>query len=578
MKTWEIVNRRLIAKALAELSYEQILNPKRLSEGTYRVELSHGVNYEFTAWQTIWDYLRIDVESIVRNPALPELRADQFYLDTKVQHGMSDITLANFLEELYRTQWSDLKTIERQESHKDQDLLALEDDVLQTLLDGHPKALVNKGRIGWSQSDLQNFAPESAEPFQLHWLAVRNDSVLEEFAKGFDSIARLHSTMSRGEAENLQKRLLDLGLDQNNYALIPCHPWQWNEVIIFHYQNEIQNQSLVSLGVFGDFYRPQTSLRTLSNVTNPRHLQIKLPVSILNTSCVRGIDGKYIPISPRLTEVIRGIAKADPQLQNLVVLGDVSGAFVTHPQYSQIEEAPYRFKEFLGCIWRDSPQSLLDSGEKCILTATLFHKPANQRALITQIIERSGLTTEAWLAAYFETVLIPLYHLQLKHGIGLVAHGQNIMLALKDFKPSKLVIKDFQGDLRLLDKDIPELDVFSKDLKSLLTRLPAAYLIHDLLTGHMVTVLRFVSAVLKEEQNFPEEEFYSILRKTLLDYHNSVPEYEGRLDSLGMLAPSIPRVLVNKVRFHIGYGDSALRPLPMVGTDLINPLYEARHV
>jgi aerobactin synthase len=34
----------------------------------------------------------------------------------------------------------------------------------------------------------------------------------------------------------------------------------------------------------------------------------------------------------------------------------------------------------------------------------------------------------------------------------------------------------------------------------------------------------------------------------------------------------MPRVLVNKVRFKIGYADSHERPVPMVGDELLNPI------
>ncbi|MES2745824.1 MAG: IucA/IucC family protein [Bdellovibrionota bacterium] len=565
MNDWEVVNRKIVAKALAELSYEQILKP---SENGV-LNLSSGVSYTFKSWKTTWDFLRIDESSLMRSPE-SEIAADQFYLDIRPELNVSDITFANFLEELHRTLYSDMQTLERQRNFKDQNWVDLDEGVLQSLLDGHPKALVNKGRMGWSTSDLEQFSPESGSTFKLHWLAVRKDHIEQSLALDMDAQTLLQRTMTPKSLHDFQQSLSEDLLKE--YDLIPVHPWQWNEVIPFHYQKELRNGTIRYLGVHGDFYRPQTSLRTLSNTQDPAKLQIKLPVSILNTSCVRGIEGKYILLAPALTKIMKDLCSNDPVLSRVQVLGDEAGVFVKQTTFHSIDEAPYRYKELLGAVWRESPNQFLKSDEKCLLTATLFHK-----GFLASLIARSEISTEAWLTRYFETIVIPLYHLQLKYGVGLVAHGQNIMIGLKNFAPNRLYLKDFQGDLRLLNQDLPEMSTFDERTKAQLTRLPAPYLIHDLYTGHFVTVLRFVSAALQEDTGFSEKHFYRLLNEAVRSYHMKIPEYKERIQALGLLQKNIPRVIVNKVRFHIGYGDNALRPIPMTGTDLFNPLYEESH-
>ncbi|RZA26362.1 MAG: siderophore biosynthesis protein IucC [Proteobacteria bacterium] len=565
MNDWQLVNRKIVAKAIAELSYEQILKPDE--RGALR--LASGVSYSFQSWTTTWDFLRIDETTLLRSPHR-EIAADQFYLDIRSELNVSDITFANFLEELHRTLYSDLQTLERQRNYQDQTWLDLDEGVLQSLLDGHPKALVNKGRIGWSTSDLEQYSPESGSTFKLHWLAVQKDHIELSLAPDLDVQALLQMTMTTNSLSEFQR---SIGEDIfKDFHLIPVHPWQWNEVIPFHYQRELRDGSIRYLGVHGDFYRPQTSLRTLSNAEDVSKLQIKLPVSILNTSCVRGIEGKYILLAPTLTKIMKDLCSSDPRLSRVQVLGDEAGAFVKHPTFHTIDEAPYRYKEFLGAVWRESPGGFVKSDEKCLLTAALFHK-----GFLASIIARSDLSTEAWLTRYFEIIVLPLYHLQLKYGVGLVAHGQNIMIGLKGFQPDKLYLKDFQGDLRLLNQDLPEMMAFDEKTKAQLTRLPAPYLIHDLYTGHFVTVLRFVSATLQEDTGFSEKQFYRLLNQTIQDYHAKIPEYQDRIKALGLLQKYVPRVIVNKVRFHIGYGDNALRPIPMTGTDLLNPLYEGSH-
>ena len=140
---------------------------------------------------------------------------------------------------------------------------------------------------------------------------------------------------------------------------------------------------------------------------------------------------------------------------------------------------------------------------------------------------------------------------------------------MKNFRPVGVILKDFQGDLRLADNSIllerPEfLEIAAK-----IDKMPANYLIHDLMTGHMVTVLRFVSEVMEESDGLKEIEFYKILSSVVSEY------LEGKsIDpELNFLNQSIHRVLLNKVRFKVGYGDSSERPKPVVGNNLVSPLY-----
>lgn len=69
---WQKANRRLLAKTLSELSWEEAIIPKAIapeeeSGGRFILELKSGVNYRFYAWRTIWDQLIVDTESISRS-------------------------------------------------------------------------------------------------------------------------------------------------------------------------------------------------------------------------------------------------------------------------------------------------------------------------------------------------------------------------------------------------------------------------------------------------------------------------------------------------------------------------------
>lgn len=570
---WQKVNQRLIAKSIAEMSYEEILRPEAQT-----LSFLSGIRYSFQAWTSIWGFLRIDPSSILRHGpegSSPAVDAAQFFIDSQAENGMTDIVLGNFLEEMHRTLYADLGLLRRQAQSRIDRMLELCGEELQSLLDGHPKILLNKGRMSWSVSDHARYAPESAASFRLFWVAVRRDCLAMGWDSELDEDSLLNRTMGITESARLCSAREEAGLSAAEYCLMPLHPWQWENVVQMHFARELAEGRIVELGVFGDRYQAQTSLRTLSNVDHPANYQLKLSLSLLNTSCVRGIPARTLAIAPQLSAWLAETLAADPLFveAGTEVLREPVGLAYQHPAYSQVKGAPYRYHEFLGAIWRESPR--VQGAEKILLTASLLQQDGQGQLLLGGLVRLSGLDLSTWLERYFETVVVPLYHLQCRYGLGIVAHGQNTMLRLRNGVPAGLVLKDLQGDFRILNQDIPELESLDPMIKEKLTRLPAHYLIHDLQTAHFVTVLRFMSAVLQEHENFSELRFYRLLAKAIRAYQARFPELRERFEAADLFQPKIPRILLNKVRMRLGYADSSERPLPELGTDLDNPLFLA---
>ncbi|MFC4260604.1 IucA/IucC family C-terminal-domain containing protein [Marinobacter lacisalsi] len=193
------------------------------------------------------------------------------------------------------------------------------------------------------------------------------------------------------------------------------------------------------------------------------------------------------------------------------------------------------------------------------------------------MIRRSGWTVERWLTRLFDRVTLPLYHLLCRYGIGLVAHGQNLGVIFRDFRPERVVIKDFHGDLRLVEGPLPNEAGLPDALAGALPRLPPAHLLHDLYTGHLVTGLRFLSPLLEDHLGYPEKAFYQLLHDRLQHYQQAHPDMAHQFEQFSLLRPVMERVCLNRVRFRIGYGDNASRPLPALGPDLPNPLHPHHH-
>lgn len=559
---WIHVNQAAVAKCIREMVYEETLKAELVSEGSYIIDTPNG-QYQFKARPGVWGDLRVEVGTILKNKTLVQ-NANDFIIDTQSFTQMDDIILANFLEEMNNSLVSDLKIHNKALKADVVQLLEGETEDLQHYSLGHPKIINAKGRLGWGTLDHINYAPENEVPLQLLWLAVDKDFTTSAVHSALDWMGIYLESFRE---EDLKSLLHDNNIDLEKYLLLPVHPWQWDRYIYLQFQNEIQNKIIINLGPAGDFYQPQISLRTFNNVSRPGQCDIKLPLSIANTSSVRGIPARYIEQGPDLSADFAEICKQDGLLleRNVKILKEVAGISFVHPEFKKIKAAPYRYHELLGAIWRLSPVAVREENNKSLMVGVLLNH-SSTGILACDLIQKSGLPVQEWIRRYTQTVIVPLYHLQLKYGIGLVAHGQNIVLELENFKPAGLILKDFQGDLRLTDT--------SKALKQKLTRLPAHYLIHDLITGHFVTFLRYLSGGLEDAGLLSEREFYRVMSEEITLYLQQESQLRDSevFSSINILSPELPKVLINAVRYKVGYSDSSERPLPMLGTNIKNPL------
>jgi aerobactin synthase len=266
---WHIINCELIAKAISELTFEEILIPSQ-SKNEFSLTTSSGALWKFQGIKGVWGSLKIKPETLTRNGS-ETFEASEFFLDIQTETAMDDITLGNFFEEMHNTLLADFHLKKSSEGFCVRKLSLLDGESLQRYLNGHPKILLSKGRVGWTASDREIYSPETAKPFQLFWIEVLGEKM-------------------------------------------PVHPWQWDRYISTQFLGEIAKGNIIPLGVMGDFYLPQTSLRTLSNVTDPKKPDIKLPLSVLNTSCVRGLPAKYVEMGKDLSEALPRYAKTTTSL------------------------------------------------------------------------------------------------------------------------------------------------------------------------------------------------------------------------------------------------------------------------
>jgi Siderophore synthetase component len=273
MSSYERSTRNLIAKIIEELHFEDVLQVQNTGD-LHQLQLSNSC-YHFEARVSVWKQLWINAESITKNENEP-LSALDFILEINEILLMDDQTLAQFIEEANQTLYADMKLAEFKNLFSIDSLLDISFSRREQLLDGHPKLLLNKGRIGWGVSQLESFSPEYGGQFKLVWLAVKDELLIQGSDSNFDytNFLSQHSMAEYGDG----------------FTIVPAHPWQWDRYIRIQFLESIEAGDIVYLGEKGKYYTPQASIRTLSSGSD---YDVKLSLSILNTSCVRAFRKVY---------------------------------------------------------------------------------------------------------------------------------------------------------------------------------------------------------------------------------------------------------------------------------------------
>ncbi|RKQ96945.1 siderophore synthetase component [Kushneria sinocarnis] len=590
---WEAANRALIAKMISELAYEQVLAIVELStpcvfddlgamgseqQYDFALDADPRGRWTFLAQLNLWGQLLIDIDSLTP-PEDARMEAADLLLALGPGLGMDDARLAESLEDLFNTLRADCELIEAHRQLPADRAIGLPEAERQALLDGHPKFLFNKGRRGWGLQALRAYAPEYGERIRLDWVAILR-ARLQSGGEAVDSDRLLASVLDEDALAELRatlaRRVAETGYRIEQFALMPVHPWQWQQMLAMLHAGDIGRGEMIHLGSFGDEFIAQQSLRTLTNVSERDRAgtyDVKLPLSIMNTSSYRGIPGRYMLAGPAVSHWLRARAGDDDEFvrAGLEILAEPASAVLEHDQYARLPGAPYRYRELCGVIWREGLMPRVGSNEQALLMAELMQSDADGRPWLAAYIDAADCDPELWLSRLFEATLIPMYHLLCRYGMTIIAHGQNLTLILRDGLPHRLALKDFQGDLRLIDEDFPEAADLPRELLEVTVRLPADKLIHDLQTGHFVTLLRFV-APLAPAVGISERRFYQLCAEVLETYMARHSDMAERFAQFSLFRPRILRLGLNRSKFLHDAEGAAGRMLPDMDYEIDNPL------
>lgn len=575
-KQWRLAGQRLIEMAIAEFLYEEIIQVTDLKNNRYQLTLDDQT-YTFKAQNYLLGHWQIE-EGSVRELSvaedLPAWNLHTFIRSFSNQTEVKPFTKAYLIKEMNNTWLAEAHLFDESRLSSEAALTASHHEI-EGMLRGHPWLIMSKGRMGFGYDDYLSAAPELSPTVKVLWLAVHRD--LAEFRSTEEwQAGRLYQhELSAEELANFEQKLHERGCSCRDYFLIPVHAWQWHQWLVPTYANEIVDRRIIELGVGQDDYVPMQSIRTLCNISQPERHYVKLPVSIFNTAVYRGLPSKRNLAAPAVTAWLKQIQSQDSDLKQsgVAFLGEVATLTIHQPCFDEIEGAPYQFKELFGCLWRESVDPVIGTGEQALSQAALLHRDINGQSILAVLIQASGLSPLQWLKRFAEVSVTPLLICLYKYGLAFSPHGENTMLIHANGVPQKMVLKDFIDDINLVDEDFPELASLPIEGQILL-RHPAHELSHFIFTGLFMVHYRYICNVfLQDYPEHSEVEFWQTISSVIDAFHQAHPELAERIEKFAMFRAEFEKICLNRVRlFTTSYNDEAERPVPVFLDPIANPV------
>ena len=584
---------KLLAKLVGALLSEGLLHTEpakpagpagrveRETSGQLRLDLETS-SYLFTAGRTRFGSYTVEPGSVRRvsrgvlgeDESEPADDPGRFVVDAAGTLGLTGTTVANYLAELSATLAADARLEATGIPAKE--LIRLPHARMEGHLTGHPLLVANKGRLGFSASDCEQYAPEARTPLRLVWLAVSRR--LAEF-RAIPSMSEqdlLNGELGPGEQERFRALVRDGGSDPSGYVFLPAHPWQVDHVVRQLWSGSVLSGQIIVLGESEDEYLPTQSIRTLVNIDQPNRLQIKLPLKILNTSVYRGIPRHCTLAAPVTTHWMHSLWNVDPFLgRHTVLLGEVSSVTVRHPHLADYPGIPYQWDETLGCIWREPVDPELGEGETVWPLAMVLHEDAAGDTAVVALAELSGRELSEWLQALVSVTVRPLLHLLHTYGVSVNPHGENLMIICDaEGMPSRLVIKDLVDDVCVSTDPVPERSWEPDGHVRVLPRKPwhvlRQYIVDALFLGVWGPLGELFDS---RGLSVTSEDLWDLTRGVITEYAHTHPGQADRIAATGFLGREFGRYPLNGYRLRLGYTDLDTRPpVPKAGT-MPNPMY-----
>jgi siderophore synthetase component len=545
---WEQANRLLVRKALAEFTHERLLTPERDGE-TYVVRSDDGkTEYRFTATVRALDHWQVDAGSITRHrdgTGLP-LAALDFFIELKESLGLSDDILPVYLEEISSTLSGTCYKLTKPRVTSAELARSGFQAVETGMTEGHPCFVANNGRLGFGIHDYLSYAPETASPVRLVWLAAHRSRAAFTAGVGIEYESFVRGELGEATVERFHGVLREQGLDPADYLFIPVHPWQWWNKLTVTFAAEVARQHLVCLGEGDDESLAQQSIRTFFNTSHPEKHYVKTALSVLNMGFMRGLSAAYMEATPAINDWLAQLIENDPVLKStgLTIIRERAAVGYRHLEYERATDRYSPYRKMLAALWRESPVPSLRDGETLATMASLVHVDHEGASFAGALIERSGLAPTEWLRHYLRAYFVPLLHSFYAYDLVYMPHGENVILVLKDGVVQRAVYKDIAEEIAVMDPDA----VLPPDVSRIAVEVPEDKKLLSIFTDVFDCFFRFLAADLAEEGILEEDAFWRTVAEVTRAYQESVPELAEKFDRYDMFAPEFALSCLNRLQ------------------------------
>ncbi|WP_446034689.1 IucA/IucC family protein [Streptomyces olivaceus] len=547
---WEEAGRLLIRKALAEFAHERLLTPEPEGAQGYAVRSDDGgTTYRFTATVRALDHWQVDAASITRHRDGGELplSALDFFIELQQTLGLSDEVLPVYLEEISSTLSGTCYKLAKPpvtsaELARGGDFQAVETGMTE----GHPCFVANNGRLGFGVHEYLSYAPETASPVRLVWLAAHRSRAAFTAGVGIEYESFVRDELGAATVDRFHGVLRDRCLDPADYLLIPVHPWQWWNKLTVTFAAEVARGHLVCLGEGDDEYLAQQSIRTFFNASHPEKHYVKTALSVLNMGFMRGLSAAYMEATPAINDWLARLIGNDPVLKatGLSIIRERAAVGYRHLEYERATDRYSPYRKMLAALWRESPVPSLGEGETLATMASLVHVDHEGASFAGALIERSGLAPAQWLRHYLRAYYVPLLHSFYAYDLVYMPHGENVILVLEDGVVRRAVYKDIAEEIAVLDPDA----VLPPEVSRIAVDVPDDKKLLSVFTDVFDCFFRFLASNLADEGIIEEDAFWRTVAEVTREYQESVPELADKFARYDMFAPEFALSCLNRLQ------------------------------
>ncbi|MFB6511110.1 IucA/IucC family protein [Streptomyces virginiae] len=546
---WARANRALVRKGLAEFSHERLLTPESLGDSWYAVRSDDStVEYRFKAVLHALDHWSVDEASITRHRDGAELELDalDFHIELREALGLSPEVLPVYLEEISSTlAGTGYKYTKPQVSS---DVLAKSSfqDIETGMTEGHPCFVANNGRLGFGVHEYLSYAPETASPVHLVWVAARKDVSTFTAGAGLDHDSFMREELGEETIGVFSERMTALGLDLADFHLFPIHPWQWWNKTTVTFAAEIANRRLVLLGEGPDAYLAQQSIRTFFNRSAPHKHYVKTAISVLNMGFMRGLSAAYMEATPAINDWLHQLIEGDEVLKSVdfSIIRERAAIGYHHRQYERATDRYSPYRKMLAALWRESPVNRIEGDERLATMASLLHVDAEGKSFVGALIAESGLTPAEWLRHYLRAYLVPLLHCFYQYDLAYMPHGENTILVIEGGLVKRAIFKDIAEEIVIMDADA----VLPPAVERVRADIPEDMKLLSIFTDVFDCFFRFLGAILADEGICEEDTFWQAVADCGHEYQESMPQLAERFERYDLFAPEFQLSCLNRLQ------------------------------